>query len=168
MQCSQLKGPMANKRTEEKSGVGCPFCHAGDECSHLLAMIDIHFNDWSAGYASEHRNECRTAIEDAFRPLLQVEDEAERSWSDEDIADLWSGALDSYSPGDADISLDSDALTRLLIRILKDEGAAERLSADDIGAPGFSSTISVLYAKRAKTTFEKGLSRLKLMLKTAR
>ena len=160
---------------DESSGnlIQCPYCGLAD-CSHLLAMIDVSFNDWwEAGYAGEDERyyEFHRVIEDAFRQLLR-KGVRECPMTHPKLAELWKYALLDYSPGpkvplkgeDEEISLYPSLLNTLIIELFENAGAAAQDGIDDHGAPGFSSAMTILHAENPQAVFDAALLQLRQLL----
>ena len=149
---------------DEESGeeIRCGYCRSVGDCPHLLAVIDRSFVECSGGYAFDRYAEFGEAIEKAFLALLSMDQRGRPNWQDSDLAELWTGAAEDYSPGDEDVPLDGDCLNRLIIDLFCEAGGEEYPgSIDDGGGPGFSSAISLFYAERPREVFESALSRLR-------
>jgi len=155
---------MRDENTGEQ--IRCPFCGSVDECSHLLAVIDRTFNDCPGGYASDRYHEFRTVIENTFAELLTSGEQKKPSWTDPEITQLWHYALEEWSLGDEEVSVDPYALNRLIVELLSESGAVKYAGPidDDWGVPGFASAITLLHAANTQSVFEAALSNLTVRL----
>jgi hypothetical protein len=146
--------------------IKCPYCASVGDCSHLLAMIDRTFNECAGGYACKRYGDFGNIIENAFGQLLRGGEQKKSPSNDPDITELWHHALESFSSGDAEVALDSNALDGLIEVLLIEAGAVKypRPIDDGCGAPGFSSAITLLHAMNPKGVFESALSNLKTRL----
>jgi hypothetical protein len=154
---------VSEDREENTGKTICPYCASSDECDHCLAMIDRTFNECDAGYASERYNQFQTLIDAAFVGSFQLGDRKECPWSDEIFCELWQDARKAYSPNDEEVSLEPDARTSLIIELLEAAGGV-RCEDSDAGPPGFSSALTVFYAKNPQSVFETALANLRRRL----
>ncbi len=141
--------------------VCCPTCGSGDECPHLLAVIDRTFNEVQGGYCFDRDHEFQDAIEGTFKKTLERGRHKKSVRRDSEIGELWSYAIENYAPGDGEVPIDADCLTGLVIRYLNDAGGEEFQAVDDPGVPGESSAISLIYARSPHKVFTKAISRLR-------
>ena len=159
---------------DESSGnlIQCPYCGLAD-CLHLLAIIDLTFPEWWAGYASkdERYYQFYTVIEDAFRQLLR-KGVRECPMTHPKLAELWGYVLEDHFPkrrarqkrNDNDVSLDPGLLNTLIIELFKNAGAAAQHGVDDWGAPGTCSAMTSLHAENPQAVFDAALLQLRQLL----
>jgi hypothetical protein len=151
--------------------ITCPFCEA-KTCRHLLAVVDMSFNEWweETGYAWEHHRQFYDLIEDTFRRSLKSGLRV-LPLTNPELAELWNNVLTDYSgihktaleEDQPDVALDSSVVNRLIIELMRDAGAIVQDSTDGY-APGFVSSMRVLYAKNPKTVFGTALENLNRLL----
>jgi hypothetical protein len=147
--------------------IRCSYCSSADDCEHLLAVIDRTFLECSAGYASARFLEFSETIDAEFLERLNRGWSGRGKWSERPLADLWKHASEEWVAG-KDVSLDPYILFALLVDLLEAAGG-ERYAGPvhDGEAPGFSSAITLLYAKQPRAVFDSALLNLKERLSQA-
>ena len=142
----------------------CVFCHAVDECEHLVACIDRTFCECGGGAMHDRDWEFRSYVEDVF--LTQLKSDSETQWADIDTQRLWDQAKLDYDSEKDELDLDLCILANLIIQLLQNSGAVDYPGPvrDEGGPPGFTSSYSLLYAENPGAVVDEALERLKLSL----
>jgi hypothetical protein len=151
--------------------VRCPYCGSGtgqSACSHCLALIDLNFHECRAGYSYKRFHEFSRAIEKYFLQQLRKSTRNISGRRDKLIGELWNHAVEAYSPGDEEISIEPYALTHLIIDLFEASDGMRFSFVDDPGVPGFASVMYDFYAKKPRTVFEAALAELRARLKKAK
>jgi hypothetical protein len=125
--------------------------------------MDTTFNECQGGYALEKCREFDELVADAFRAELQRGRSKKSVWSDPQVSELWHKAVKSDSG--EDISLDPYIMTTLIIRLIADAGGDASHMTEESGLPGFTSTITILHAKKPAKVFDAALSKLRVLLR---
>lgn len=139
----------------------CTYCGAEIGCEHLLAYIDKSFLECCGGYAVNRFLEFNKHIEDAFRIEKQRGTVASPVWKDDQINELWKFAQEQTSSDyPDDVEIDHDTLFRLIIEIMEDCGAEDfqYINDEENEQPGFSSSVSLIYADDPAKVFNAAIS----------
>jgi len=146
--------------------VVCPICNAAEywDCGHLVASLDRSFGECQGGALFDRQTECSSLVEDAFLPHLQKGTEPSLGYSS--LVELWEAAKGDFTSGDEDVCLDGDIWQRVLIEYLEDAGAVDLPEPlMDPGAPGMTSSMSLLFAETPPEVVETAYQQLSNELK---
>jgi len=148
---------MIDENTDEE--VKCPYCKPTDECSHWLAIIDSTYNCCDDGYAYDRYYEFEEKIEKNLLLALKAQNPKSSYQKESVLQELWEHVLDNSEVDKDYVALDRYILTRVIKELLVEAGGYQHPGPimDTGSMPGFSSVISVFFAKEPKTVFENAL-----------
>lgn len=131
--------------------VVCPICDNPEywECGHLVANFDLTFCECNGGEIYDLMRNFRNLIEGAV--LRHLQEGSEPSHWGEGSDELWEYAKENYSDGEDWVEINDAAVQRLIIDRLTEAGAFELPgSLADLGGPGMSSSVALLFGESPK------------------
>ena len=138
----------------------CLLCGSSDGCEHIVADIDLTFNDCCSGALYNRLFEFRSLIHDRFLAILKERNPP--AWQNDNLAELWRRAKEDYDGNDDAFQLDGYLFYSILIGLLIGAGAIEHPgSIVDYGGPGMTSSVSLLFADEPEIVVDQALEKLK-------
>jgi hypothetical protein len=153
---------MYNEDTGEE--ITCPHCGSDEKCAHLLILLDLTFGECMGGYAFNRYDEFEKIVQEAFVDLLEGGAAESISWSNPEIAELWSHAMEQYNPGDGEVWLYSVPLNSLISEVLSARHDAVHGVSDDASG---GSVLVVFYVLEPQKALEAALSDLRRLMQSA-
>lgn len=163
-----MKGAMEHENTNEP--IICPICSTDDynECTHLVASIDLTFSEVEGGAFYDRHDDFVTLIEPAFKKrhsgaidalfsMLELEDAYQHSEFEQDVA---SNGIYLHL---------GSSIIRVYEELLTDAGAVS-FGPDLVvnGPPGMSSAYLLLAAEQPDEVVENAYLKLKMELAGAK
>jgi hypothetical protein len=136
--------------TEDNIRPDCPYCNdASGECEHVLLDYDASFMEMLSGYLADDDSEI-----DKIKSLIleMIQSDVTPSLESGYISNIWEYAVDNYTPTSEEIELDISAYVNFVddnIDLLN--GESYNYGGED-GAPGYSSSYVILFAKDPAAT----------------
>ncbi|MDP9350559.1 MAG: hypothetical protein M3P51_03325 [Chloroflexota bacterium] len=146
--------------------VECPFCGSGEDCEHLLAVLDMTFHECRGGSVMTHLDTLRNQIQSAFAERLRTQAAPVESWKWDHLGELWDYSEDAYQSS-GEVEIEEAAFLGLVVELLEQSGGEEYPgSVIDEGGPGFTSSMIVMYAADPAAVVGKasGVLRSRLMV----
>jgi hypothetical protein len=143
----------------------CPYCdEVGDECPHLLGLLDLTFASCEAGFSLEREHEFHSPIHAAFSKHLIGGKSDGVVWGDPGVQELWEGVPDDFvldpADGDSYVEIDKYRLIRFIGQLFDAVGASCHFGVDDCGLPGLTSSVEMYFVDDPEQAFNKALADL--------
>lgn len=126
------------------------------ECDHLVADLDLTFNECVGGALFDRERDFEITLKDAFLPYLKRG--SVPHLNDPDLKALWDDAKHTFSPEDDEVEFGQHVLNQACIGRLENAGAQAEHFMEQ-GPPGLSSQITILFADDPEKVVDEMLSR---------
>ena len=136
--------------TEQHIRPACPYCNDGSgECEHVVLDYDASFMEMLSGYLADDHSEI-----DQINSLIleMIQSDVTPSLENEYIRNIWEYAVDNHTPTSDEIELDITAYVNFVDDNIDIIDGESYLYGGDDGAPGYSSSYVILFAKQPRET----------------
>lgn len=134
----------------------CMFCGAGDDCPHLVAVIDRTFAECNGGVLYDAIDDLREVLSSKILEKLKAGERFRSESSDDEISAIANEAKENYlADYPDDVYIDENMFLAWLTEQLIDCGADEPPGyIVEEGGPGQSSALTLLYAEEPKMVMQ--------------
>jgi hypothetical protein len=157
---AEIEGDEDMDENEESE---CPYCGSDDDCPHLFTCIDKSFGEWQGGYAYDRSDEFSATVLKTFEERRRTGAGPHPAWAANELGEIWDFAVEQYKEGEM-MWVNDGPLLRLLCEIFQDAGAHEIEAVWGEDRPGYTSAVTIFYAKDPAAVFDESLRRLNQLL----
>lgn len=141
--------------------VYCPICDKLCECGHIVAIYDDSYHNFEGGDVYGYIGEFREIIRKGFRHLLK-RGKLHPAFTLQSLTECWE-EFQSYEPrpDDEEVEIDDRLANRVILNLLRYEGADWDTNEVASSGPGASSSEDFLFANDPIKVIKSAIARLK-------
>lgn len=146
---------------ESEFGIYCPICDKVCECGHLVAIYDCTFHNFEGGDVYGYIAEFREIIRKGFRHLLK-RGKLHPAFTLKSLIECWDDFQSNEpKPDDEDVEIDYQIADRVILDLLRYQGADWDTNEVASSGPGASSSEDFLFANDTIKVIKSALARLR-------
>ena len=146
---------------ESEFGIYCPICDEVCECGHLVAIYDCTFHNFEGGDVYGYIDEFREIIRKGFRHLLK-RGELHPAFTLQSLTECWEDFQSNEpKPDDEEIEINYRISNRVILNLLRYQGADWGTNEVTSSGPGASSSEDFLFANDPIKVIKSAIARLK-------